>query len=114
MFARYLARPLRQLNEAVARVGEGGSPPPLPEAGPSEIVNLNRGFNRMLANLQQAEMTARCCSPACRTICARRWRACAWASKWACVTTPSAMPWSTDIEEMDKIIGQFLDFARGD
>ena len=54
-FARWLARPLRQLNEAVARVGEGQSPPPLPESGPSEIVNLNRGFNRMLAGLHQAE-----------------------------------------------------------
>ena len=49
------ARPLRQLNDAVARVGEGRPPPPLPESGPSEIVNLNRGFNRMLTNLQQAE-----------------------------------------------------------
>ncbi len=44
LFARYLARPLRELNDAVARVGEGQSPPPLPENGPSEIVNLNRGF----------------------------------------------------------------------
>ena len=49
-FARYLARPLRQLNDAVASVGQGKSPPPLPESGPSEIVNLNRGFNQMLAH----------------------------------------------------------------
>src|SRR5262249_44127701 len=43
IFARYLARPLRELNAAVARVGRGESPPPLPEHGPSEIANLNRG-----------------------------------------------------------------------
>ena len=50
-FARYLARPLRELNAAVERVGRGESPPPLPEGGPSEIAKLNRGFNRMTANL---------------------------------------------------------------
>ena len=114
VFARYLARPLRQLNDAVTRVGEGGSPPPLPEAGPSEIVNLNRGFNRMLANLQQANED----------------RALLLAGVSHDLRTPLArlrlgievgMPDNserdamvTDIEEMDKIIGQFLDFARGD
>ena len=54
-FARYLARPLRQLNDAVAHVGEGKLPPPLPETGPSEIASLNRGFNQMLAKLRQAD-----------------------------------------------------------
>ena len=36
-FARYLARPLRELEAAVERVGRGETPPPLPESGPSEI-----------------------------------------------------------------------------
>src|SRR5437773_3983790 len=35
-FARYLARPLRELNSAAERAGRGESPPPLPESGRSE------------------------------------------------------------------------------
>ena len=51
-FARYLARPLRELTAAVERVGRGEAPPPLPESGPSEIAAVNRGFNAMTANLR--------------------------------------------------------------
>jgi two-component system osmolarity sensor histidine kinase EnvZ len=112
LFARYLARPLRQLNDAVARVGEGQSPPPLPENGPSEIVTLNRGFNRMLANLRQIEQD----------------RALLLAGVSHDLRTPlsrlrlgvevetrdeqARQGMVDDIEEMDRIIGQFLDFAR--
>src|SRR5262249_39418573 len=51
-FARSVGGRPRQLNDAVARGGEGRTPPPLPETGPSEIVNLNRGFNQMLSSLR--------------------------------------------------------------
>ena len=51
----FLARPLRELNAAVERVGLGEMPPPSPEHGPSEIVRLNRGFNQMTSNLRQLE-----------------------------------------------------------
>ena len=111
-FARYLARPLRQLNDAVASVGQGKSPPPLPESGPSEIVNLNRGFNQMLSNLRQIEQD----------------RAVLLAGVSHDLRTPLArlrlgievdtsddhahQGMVDDIEEMDRIISQFLDFAR--
>src|SRR4029077_10632621 len=55
VFARYLSRPLRDLAATVERVGRGDTPPPLPENGPSEIATLNRGVNRMAANLRQLE-----------------------------------------------------------
>ena len=112
LFARYLARPLRQLNAAVASVGEGKSPPPLPETGPSEIVNLSRGFNRMLSNLRQIEQD----------------RALLLAGVSHDLRTPlsrlrlgveveardeqARQGMVEDIEEMDRIISQFLDFAR--
>ncbi|MEO8740331.1 MAG: ATP-binding protein [Casimicrobiaceae bacterium] len=114
LFARYLARPLRQLNRSVAHVGEGTLPPPLPETGPAEIVNLNRGFNRMIASLRQTEQD----------------RALLLAGVSHDLRTPLARlrlgievgmrdeaereGMVSDIEEMDKIIGQFLDFARED
>ena len=89
-------------------------PPPLPETGPSEIVSLKRGFNQMLASLHQAEQD----------------RALLLAGVSHDLRTPlsrlrlgvevgardererAAMV--GDIEEIDKIIGQFLDFARDD
>ena len=55
LFARYLARPLRELTTAVERVGRGEPASPLPEGGPSEIAAMNRGFNAMTANLARME-----------------------------------------------------------
>ncbi len=114
LFTRYLARPLRDLNAAVARVGRGESPPPLPESGPSEIVNLNRGFNQMIANLRQLEQDRALLlagvSHDLRTPLARMRLGVEMDVKDP--TTKQGM--TDDIQEMDKIIGQFLDFARTD
>jgi two-component system osmolarity sensor histidine kinase EnvZ len=112
VFARYLSRPLRHLSDAVASVGQGKSPPPLPESGPSEIVNLNRGFNQMLSNLRQIEQD----------------RALLLAGVSHDLRTPlsrlrlgievgthdpeTRQGMVDDVEEMDRIISQFLDFAR--
>jgi len=114
VFARFLARPLRELTSAVGRVGRGETPPPLPESGPTEIAAVNRGFNTMLGNLRQIE----------------RDRAVLLAGVSHDLRTPlsrlrlgieleigdEAMRAGmvADIEEMDRIIGQFLDFARDD
>jgi two-component system osmolarity sensor histidine kinase EnvZ len=112
LFARYLARPLRQLNDAVARVGEGKSPPPLPESGPSEIVNLNRGFNRMLANLRQIEQDRALLlagvSHDLRTPLSRLRLGVEVDTR----SEQARQGMVDDIEEMDRIISQFLDFAR--
>jgi two-component system, OmpR family, osmolarity sensor histidine kinase EnvZ len=113
-FARYLSRPLRQLNEAVARVGEGKSPPRLPETGPSEIVSLNRGFNLMLANLQQAEQDRALLlagvSHDLRTPLARL----RLGIEVETADEKAREAMVADVHEMDKIIDQFLDFARDD
>jgi two-component system osmolarity sensor histidine kinase EnvZ len=111
-FARYLSRPLRQLNDAVAHVGEGELPPPLPESGPSEIASLNRGFNQMLANLRQAEedraLLLAGVSHDLRTPLARL----RLGIEMGTHDAPTREGMVSDIAEMDKIIGQFLEFAR--
>jgi len=111
-FARYLARPLRELNAAVARVGEGKSPPPLPETGPSEIVNLNRGFNQMISNLRQIEQDRAVLlagvSHDLRTPLARL----RLGIEVGASDDGARKGMVDDIEEMDRIISQFLDFAR--
>ncbi|HXR55531.1 MAG TPA: ATP-binding protein [Casimicrobiaceae bacterium] len=111
-FARYLARPLGELEDAVERVGRGETPPALPESGTSEIAAVNRGFNAMIASLRQVE----------------RDRAILLAGVSHDLRTPLArlrlgielsqgdeatrVGMVSDIEEMDRIIDQFLDFAR--
>jgi len=114
VFARYLARPLRELTSAVIRVGHGETPPPLPETGPSEIAAVNRGFNTMTANLRQIERDRAVLlagvSHDLRTPLARLRLGVEMGTRDD--TLRAGMV--SDIEEMDRIIGQFLDFARSD
>jgi two-component system osmolarity sensor histidine kinase EnvZ len=114
VFARYLARPLRELSATVERVGRGETPPPLPESGPSEIASLNRGVNRMTANLRQLErdraLLLAGVSHDLRTPLARLRLGIEMKARDE--ATRAGM--IDDIEEMDRIIGQFLDFARTD
>lgn len=113
-FARYLARPLEALKAAVERVGRGETPTPLPDSGTSEIAAVNRGFNAMLFNLRQIERDRAILlagvSHDLRTPLARLRLGIELLK--ADEATLAGMV--SDIEEMDRIIDQFLDFARDD
>ena len=113
-FARYLARPLRELATAVDQVGRGGTPPALPERGPTEIAAVNRGFNSMLANLRQVERDRAVLlagvSHDLRTPLARLRLGVEMGTQDE--VTRAGMV--ADIAEMDRIVGQFLEFARDD
>jgi len=112
VFARYLARPLTQLHAAVESVGRGETPAPLPDAGPSEIAAVNRGFNAMIANLRQIErdraLLLAGVSHDLRTPLARLRLGIEMGNLDQ--TTHAGMV--SDIDEMNRVIGQFLDFAR--
>ena len=50
---RRVVGPLQRLSLAVHEVGQGGSPPPLPEDGPEELAALARAFNRMSSEVRE-------------------------------------------------------------
>lgn len=114
VFAGRLAHPLRQLAGAVAALGRGQTPPPLPESGPLEIAQLSRGFNQMASNLQQMEadrvVLLASVSHDLRTPLARM----RLGAELGVSDPELRQGMIKDVEEMDRIIHQFLDFARGE
>ena len=111
LMVRRITRPLRALALATDAVGRGSVPPLLPEAGASEVAEVSRAFNRMARDLQSQEQN----------------RALILAGISHDLRTPLArlrlgVEMSSDdslrdgmvgdIEQMDQVIGQFLEFAR--
>jgi two-component system osmolarity sensor histidine kinase EnvZ len=109
-----LNRPLRALARAAGAIGQGKIPDPVPESGPEEIRMLSHAFNQMLQDLARLDAD----------------RALILAGVSHDLRTPlsrlrlglemsGADPhlregMTADIEEMDRTINQFLDFARTD
>jgi two-component system osmolarity sensor histidine kinase EnvZ len=107
-----LREPLRALTAAAADVGRGRVPAPLDEAGPAELETVSRAFNQMTRDLARLEddraLILAGVSHDLRTPLARLRLGLEMAG--ADPQLKSGM--AADIDEMDRIIGQFLDFAR--
>jgi two-component system osmolarity sensor histidine kinase EnvZ len=110
--ARIVNRPLAELSRAAAELGAGRAPRRLPDRGPPEIKTVNRSFNRMVADLDHLE----------------RDRAILLAGVSHDLRTPltrlrlelemSELPeeireaMGGDLDQLDSIVRQFLDYAR--
>jgi two-component system osmolarity sensor histidine kinase EnvZ len=107
-----VTRPLKALAGAAVEVGRGRTPPPLEERGPGEVRTVARAFNQMSQDLARLDadraLILAGISHDLRTPLARL-RLSAEMSNADSATRDGMVG---DIEEMDKIIGQFLDFAR--
>jgi two-component system osmolarity sensor histidine kinase EnvZ len=105
-------RPLRALAAAAAQIGKGKRPEPLNESGPDEIRMLSRAFNQMsndLARLDQDRaLILAGVSHDLRTPLARL----RLGLEMSGGDEQLRQGMNADIEEMDRIIEQFLDFAR--
>lgn len=115
-FQRRLNRPLVRVVQAAQTLAGGREPLPLPEDGPTEVATVSRSFNQLVSSLRQTE----------------RERALMLAGISHDLRTPltklrlgveilrermepelvSSM--TRSVEEMDAIVGQFLDFARSE
>jgi len=114
LIASRIARPLAGLAEAARRIGRGEAPAPLPEGGERELRTVQAAFNRMAGDLASMEreraMVLAGISHDLRTPLSRL----RLALEMSGAEAAAAQGMNADIEEMDQVIGQFLDFARGD
>ena len=111
--AQQVARPLKRFARAAQLVGQGATPQPLPEHGVYEISTVAHAFNQMSANLAAYEreraLVLAGISHDLRTPLARVRLA-------AEMSTDAGLheELCADVEQMDAVIHQFLDYARLD
>jgi len=105
-------RPFAQLAAAARRVGSGKAPKPLPEHGLGIAAEANRSFNRMVSDLEQIEtdraLMLAGISHDLRTPLARL----RLAAEISPISPEDRDAIVDDIEQMDSIIGRFMDYAK--
>jgi two-component system osmolarity sensor histidine kinase EnvZ len=109
-----LNRPLRALAQAASAIGKGKIPDPVPESGPEEIRTLSHAFNEMSKDLARLDadraLILAGVSHDLRTPLSRL----RLGLEMSGADPQLREGMTADIEEMDRTINQFLDFARTD
>jgi two-component system osmolarity sensor histidine kinase EnvZ len=112
---RRLTTPLERLSRAAHTIGRGEWPEPIPEAGPDELVTLTRSFNDMVIQVQEllANRTTLLAgiSHDLRTPLARIQLAVEMLSPEGDPALIKGI--RGDVEQMNCLIGQFLEVSRG-
>ncbi|MCE9642622.1 MAG: HAMP domain-containing protein, partial [Betaproteobacteria bacterium] len=107
-------RPLRELTRAAAAIGRGETPPPVVETGPAEVRTLSRAFNEMATDLQRADtdraLLLAGVSHDLRTPLSRIRLGVEMLDDKTDASLREGMV--QDVEDIDAVITQFLDFAR--
>jgi two-component system osmolarity sensor histidine kinase EnvZ len=108
-----ITRPLKALQQAAHKVGAGETAERLDEGGPTELATVAHAFNQMSADLAQIDQDRALIlagiSHDLRTPLTRLRMGIEMAGDDGLREGMTA-----DVEEMDKTIGQFLDFARSE
>ncbi len=111
--ARQVARPLMRLSQAAQQLGQGVTPLPLTEQGAREVMAVSAAFNQMsadlLANERERALVLAGISHDLRTPLARIRIAAELSANESLREGLVA-----DVEQMDAVIQQFLDYARLD
>ncbi len=114
MIVSRLNRPLKALATAARTVGRGEVPPQLNENGPTELAELAHAFNQMSHDLQELNtdraLILAGVSHDLRTPLARL----RLGIEMCGASSADVDAMVSDIEDMDRIIGQFLAFAKED
>ena len=108
-----ITRPLKALQQAARQVGAGETPARLDESGPTELATVARAFNQMGTDLAQIDQDrALILAGISHDLRTPLTRLRMGIEMSADESQREGM--SADVEEMDKTIGQFLDFARSE
>ncbi|MBT9443003.1 MAG: HAMP domain-containing protein [Acidovorax sp.] len=111
---RHINRPLVQVVGAAQQLAQGQSPATLPDDGPEEIATVARSFNQMAQSLATADheraLMLAGVSHDLRTPLTKLRLGVEIAGTQ--VDAPLAASMARSIDEMDGIVGQFLQFAR--
>ncbi len=111
--SRYINRPLQNMAKALNDLSMGKAPTALSEDGPVELATLNRNFNRMARDMQQLEsdraLALAGISHDVRTPLTRL-RLELEVSKSLGAQEKESM--ISEIDRIDRIVGQFIEFAR--
>ena len=114
LIASRIAGPLSDLARAARLVGSGATPAPLAEKGPRELRTVAAAFNRMTSDLASMErertIVLAGISHDLRTPLSRLRLGLEMSGGDESILGGMG----ADIDEMDQVIGQFLDFARGE
>lgn len=114
LVARRVTIPLRALATAARRIGQGYRPPPLAAEGGDEMAEVATAFNHMMTDLSQMEreraVVLAGISHDLRTPIARL----RLEAEMSVADASARDAMVADLEQMDKIIGQFLAYARGE
>jgi two-component system, OmpR family, osmolarity sensor histidine kinase EnvZ len=109
---RLINQPLKNLANAINSMGLGQAPPKLKEQGPTEIAQLNARFNRMAADLDALEDDRRIAlagiSHDIRSPLARL----RMEIELSQLSDLEKNSMANEIQQVDRIVGQFVDFAR--
>ena len=110
--SRLINLPLKRLATAAVVIGKGGRPTPLPESGPREIRDANASFNNMVDELARIEadriLLLAGISHDLRTPLTRL----RLEAELSVKDDEARQAIESDVEQMDAIINQFLDYAR--
>ncbi len=110
--SRLINLPLKRLATAAVVIGNGGRPVPLPEKGPREIREANASFNAMVDDLARIEadrvLLLAGISHDLRTPLTRL----RLEAELSVSNEEARLAMQSDVEQMDSIINQFLDYAR--
>ncbi len=112
LISRLVNRPLADLSRAIARLARGEAPAPLADQGPTEIAALNRRFNRLARDLARLDadrsLALAGISHDIRGPLARL----RMEIELADLSAAQRASMAEDIERIDLIVGQFIQYAR--
>ncbi len=114
LIASRISRPLKAMASAAETLGRGQMPPPLPETGASELRAVAHAFNRMASDLERhekerSEVLAGISHDLRTPLTRLRLEA-----EMSIADESARQGVVADIEQMEAVISQFMDYARNE